>query len=265
MSRDHSVHPIGLGSGGEEVGVELFDGFEHDAEGCDREDDHLVTEVVELTCGDERGFAELGHIGEEGNSGEASAELFEFGFGVETFREDSIGSCLDIGFGAVDGTFDAFYIAGVGSGDDEETWVRFVSDGGTDFGFHVGGGDHFFSVEVAASFGGDLVFKVDSGETSAFHFDDGSGDVPDIPKSGVGIADDWDGRDLAGAGGGFGEFARGDDGDVGEAGDVVGDGSAGEIDAGCALLICGEGSEGAECSGHDNDLVLPEIAEGFSG
>lgn len=137
--------------------------------------------------------------------------------------------------------------------------------GGADFGFHLGGFDHFLAVEMAASFGGDLVFEMDASEASAFHFDDGSGDVPDVSESGVSVADDGDGGDLAGSGGGGRHFFRSDDGDVGESSEVIGDGSSAEVDRLGTLFMSGESGECTERSGHDDDLVLPEVAELFSG
>lgn len=133
--------------------------------------------------------------------------------------------------------------------------------GGADFCLHLGGFDDFFAFEMAASFWGDLVFEVDSGEASAFHFDDSSGDVPDVSESGVGVANDGDGGDLAGSGGGGDHFFRGDYGDVGESSEVIGDGSAAEVDRLGTLFVSGEGGEGTECSRHNDDLVLPEVAE----
>lgn len=78
LSGAHAVDPAGLGSGGEEIGIELFDGFKHDSEGGDGVDDHLVAEVIEFVGGDQGGFAELGHVGEERSSGECGSELLKF-------------------------------------------------------------------------------------------------------------------------------------------------------------------------------------------
>lgn len=132
----HLVDVSGLGTGGEEVGVEFFDSLEHDSEGCDGEDDHLVAEVVELVGCDERGLAKFSHIGEEGDTGERFAELGEFRFGFESFGENGVGTDLNVGFGTVDGFFDAVGATSIGAGDDDETGVGFVIDGGADFRLH---------------------------------------------------------------------------------------------------------------------------------
>ena len=70
-------------------------------------DDEVVAEGLKLIGGEELGFAEFGHVGQQGNV-HGFAELFEFALIGEGFGEDHFGAGVDVGFGAVDGCVEPF-------------------------------------------------------------------------------------------------------------------------------------------------------------
>ena len=119
---------------------------------------------------------------------------FEFLSCVKSFRKYHISTSINIGFGSVDALIKAKDSFSISSCADDELSIWYFDWGlSCDFYFvdHVRGGDQFFSSQVAASFGEDLVLHVKAccawvevvGDCSCAHLT--------LAETGVGIDYDW--------------------------------------------------------------------------
>ena len=157
------------GSGFAECSQAVADRAHSEAEEGDGEDDAGVAHLCEAVDGDHGGFAELGHVGEEvGGSLEGVhrfCEDLELAFACEAFGEDHVCAGFDIGVGAFDGGVEPVDAAGVGAcADDERAAGAIACCLGGPLDFFCGDvcWEECFPVEVAATFGEDLVFDVQS-------------------------------------------------------------------------------------------------------
>ena len=195
--------------------VELLLRLVGDAQRGDRPDHHLVAHRLELSCGEERRLAELGHVGQKLHAGHGLGEGAEHLGVVQRLGEDRVGARLDIALGARHGAVDALARRPIGAGDDEQMPARL--GGGRDLGRHLVRVGELLVVQVAALLGQDLVLDMDGAGAGIL---EGAHHVHDVQRLAVArVAVDQHrqarrARDLADE---EADLVDGDDAEVGQA------------------------------------------------
>ena len=183
-----------------------------DAQRADRPDHHLVAHVLELGCGEERGAAELGHVGEQRKQGTRAATARNIRRWPAP-RGRSRRRRPPEQFRACHRAVHALARGGVGAGDDEQ--MPAGPSGGGNLGSHVMGVGQFLVVQVAAFLRQQLVLDVHRGGAGILERTHHVHDVQRLAVSGVAVDQQ---RQAGGAGDLADEEAHLVDGDHAEVG-----------------------------------------------
>ncbi len=239
---------------GADVLVDVEGGGVHGAEGGEGIEGERDVGAAELVEAEERGSAELGDVGEDGNVG-ALGEGAVLGKLGDGFGEDHVGARFYTGCSAIKGGVEAFGGKGVGAGHDDEVGVGAGVDGGLDAVGHLFGGDDLFVGAVAAALGLDLVFDVAAGGSGLDERADGAGEVEGSAEAGVDVYEEGQGADVGDAANVGEDVVDGGDAEVGDAEGACGDASAGEVEGAIADALGHEGVVGVD-GANDLERVL---------
>jgi len=214
----------------------------HGTEGGERIESQADTGGGELFGSEEGRFSKFGDVGEDGDF-DGVGELAVLVKVGESFGEDHVCASVAIGEGAGDTGLHALAGDGVGAGHEDEGGIGFAADGGFDAADHFFGADEFLAGEVAAAFGFDLVFDVNSAGTRSDHFADG---FSWVAPGGIGIYEQWQARNAGDAANINEDVFESGEANVWDSIGGVGDACAGEVESFEAGVFSENGSVGID-------------------
>jgi len=126
-------------------------------------------------------------VGEQ-RRGHSLGEAAEFVGAFESFREDRVGAGGQVQLGPANGVVEPCDAAGIGAGDDDETWILPRRHGRAKPGDHSLRVNQALAGEMAATLGELLIFEVQPRGAGVFKESHGAFDVERLAEASVGIA-----------------------------------------------------------------------------